>query len=301
MQTHTRAKLIEQGIKAADYKIFQENTIWSRYSNDKVDIGEELSLVIRTLNKALPLAKPLSALSIGSSAEPQFRILETHFRGGLYLLDVEKRAIDIIKERVRRQHTGHVYTILSDYKKAFMEKNRAVAFRDRRLNGKKMELVTLHHSLYYCCEGRWQALLRNLYREILGAQGAIHVVLMTAESKDTSTSTWLYNHFAGKYFNHKNDQDLRVLKKQLRDDPVFRNAQLISKTNDVMFFVEDFEKLMAVVWMILLYPDVHKYSLRQREEVTEFVFSNFWVKKRPIIQRQDHLVIYKGIGFPGLV
>jgi hypothetical protein len=92
-----------------------------------------------------------------------------------------------------------------------------------------------------------------------------------------------------------------VLKRELQRDPVFKKAQFISKTNDVKFFVEDFEKLMAVVWMILLYPDVHKYSLRQREEVTEFVFKNFWAKKRPIIQTQDHLVIYKSIGFPGLL
>jgi len=46
---------------------------------------------------------------------------------------------------------------------------------------------------------------------------------------------------------------------------------------------------------------VHKYSLKQREEITEFVYKHFWIKKRPLIQSQDHLVAYKGIGFKGLI
>ncbi|MBU1894235.1 MAG: class I SAM-dependent methyltransferase, partial [Candidatus Omnitrophica bacterium] len=100
-------KMIKRGIKIADSKMYQENKIWARYSNDKVDIGEELAKVIRTLNKELSLTKPMRALSVGSSAEPQFRILETAFRGGLYLLDVEKEALDIVNERLRRQYTGH--------------------------------------------------------------------------------------------------------------------------------------------------------------------------------------------------
>jgi hypothetical protein len=48
----------------------QQDKIWSRYSRDKVDIGETLAQVLRTLSKALPLGRPLRALSVGSSTEP---------------------------------------------------------------------------------------------------------------------------------------------------------------------------------------------------------------------------------------
>ena len=71
----------------------RQDKIWSRHSHDKVDIGETLAKVLRTLGKALPLARPIRALSIGSSNEPQFRILQTAFQGGLYLLDIEKEAL----------------------------------------------------------------------------------------------------------------------------------------------------------------------------------------------------------------
>ena len=52
---------------------------------------------------------------------------------------------------------------------------------------------------------------------------------------------------------------------------------------------------MAVVWMILLYPNVHPYTLKQRQEITGFVYERLWKKKEPLVQAQDHLVVYKGI------
>ena len=58
---------------------------------------------------------------------------------------------------------------------------------------------------------------------------------------------------------------------------------------------------MSAIWMILLYPEVHQYSLKQREEITEFIYKKFWKVKRPLVQLQDHLVIYRGIGFKGLI
>jgi hypothetical protein len=58
---------------------------------------------------------------------------------------------------------------------------------------------------------------------------------------------------------------------------------------------------MAIVWMILLYPNVHKYSLAQRREITEFVYRRFWRPRRPICQMQDHLVVYRGVGLRGLI
>ncbi len=121
-------KMIEAGLKAGCLKLNQQDKIWSRYSNDKVDIGEELAGVIRVLSKELPLSCKIRALSIGSSAEPQFRILETAFSGGLYLLDIEKEALDIVDERLKRQGTGHVTAINGDYNKIFLDTEETKGF-----------------------------------------------------------------------------------------------------------------------------------------------------------------------------
>ncbi len=50
--------------------MYQQDKVWARYSNDKVDVGDTLTTTLRTLSKALPLEAPLTALSIGSSTEP---------------------------------------------------------------------------------------------------------------------------------------------------------------------------------------------------------------------------------------
>lgn len=301
MARFTHSKMIKLGLKVADTKIYEEDKIWSRYSNDKVDIGETLARVIRTLSKAFPLHKTLRAFSIGSSAEPQFRILESAFRGGLYLLDVDKEALDIAKERIHRQRTDLVRTIPGDYTKIFLSHENTEHFFKTKLNGEKMNLITLHHSLYYCEKDSWHVVFRNLYQKILAHKGAIHAVLMAAESKDQYTTTWLYNHFVGKFFGNRNDQNLLNLKKELKKNSIFKNARILSRTSRVHFSTEDFEKFMAVVWMILLYPEVHEYSLAQREKITEFIYKKFWRKKRPLVQEQNHLVIYRGLGFKGLV
>jgi hypothetical protein len=93
------------GLRAAREHIHDQDRIWSRYSNDKVDIAGGLARVIRTLSKSLPLTKSLTALSIGSSNEPQFRILESAFRGGLYLLDIEEAALAIVGSSARIRST----------------------------------------------------------------------------------------------------------------------------------------------------------------------------------------------------
>ncbi|MFH1877966.1 MAG: class I SAM-dependent methyltransferase [Candidatus Omnitrophota bacterium] len=294
-------KLIKRGVDVADSLMFQEDKIWSRHSNDKIDIGEELAKVIRALNKAVPLKEKLRGISIGSSDEPQFRILETAFRGGLYLLDMEKAALDIIGERILRQYTDHVTPICADYTKVFIERVKTGLFLKKWLKGKKVNLITMHHSLYYSGEDTWQTILENLYTVILSKTAAVHIVLMAAKDTDEFSTTWLYNHFAGKYFGHRNNQDLLRFASQLRKNPVFSGAQILVRTNRVKFFVDDFEKFMAVIWMILLYPHVHLYSRKQREEITEFVYKKFWKKKRPLIQSQQHLVVYKGLPFNGIV
>ena len=282
------------GLRAAHTQVFAQDKVWSRYSNDKVDIAHHLAEVIRALSAALPLARPLRALSIGSSNEPQFRILESAFRGGLYLLDIEKEALDIVQERSRRQATDHVYPIRGDYRALLGDRHRA-----RRLDGRRMTLVTLHHSLYYSAESSWLPLVLGLYHEILaggrsgGPSAALHAVLMASRSRHRGSTTWLYNHFAGRYFGVRNDQDLRGFGQALREDARFAGARIAVTRSRVQCFVSDFEQLMGVVWMILLHPTVHRFSRAQQCEVIEHVYEHLWSRALPLVQEQDHLVIYR--------
>lgn len=294
-------KIIESGLRAAQDNMCGQDKIWSRYSHDKVDVGEVLAKVIRTLSSVLPLNLKLRALSVGSSDEPQFRILETAFRGGLYLLDINDCALNIVRERIKRQRTDHVITIKADYKKIFLNVKHQDDFSRHKLGNKKVHLVTLHHSLYYCLECDWFNIFDNLYSKFLAPKGAIHAVLMSSKSNGRTTTTWLYNHFVGKFFGAHNDQDLRIFKKKLQKYPAFKKAQVLLRTNRIYFDVSDFRKFMAVVWMILLYPNVYKYSLKQREEITEFIYKKFYKTRHPLVQEQDHLVVYKGIESKGLI
>lgn len=294
-------KMIEKGIKASDLIMTHEDKIWSKFSNDKVDIGQALVNVIRTLNKALPLNKQMKALSIGSSHEPQFRILESAFRGGLYLVDIEKEALGIVEERIHRQYTYHVTPIHCDYTKVFLDCGNVESFLEKHLAKHRMNLITLHHSLYYCREESWHELFNNLYANLLAPTGAMHAVLMAAGTEHLYTTSWLYDHFVGKFFGQRNTQNLSKFRNSLKKDPLYRNAQIHFRKSRVYFMPDGFEKFMAVVWMILLYPNVHNYSPGQREEITRFMYKNFWAKKRPLEQMQEHLVVYRGVKFRGLV
>jgi hypothetical protein len=285
----------------AESKMFQEDKVWSRYSNDKVDIGETLARVTRTLHKTLPLERALSALSIGSSNEPQFRLLETAFRSGLYLLDIEREALQVVRERILRQRTDHVYTIAGDFRQTLCDSESARQFVCSALGGSRMDLVTLHHSLYYCEASRWNSLFRNLLRDVLAERGAIHAVLMAPDSREFGTTGWLYERFASRFFGHHNEQDLQALGRGIRDAEEAADCQIIMKQSRIHFTADDFEKFMAVVWMILLCPSVHNFSDEQRQEITEFMMDEFWAKRRPLWQLQDHLVIYRGVEFPGLI
>jgi hypothetical protein len=62
-------------------------------------------------------------------------------------------------------------------------------------------------------------------------------------------------------------QDLKACDGELRADPLFAEAHVVSKLSRV----EDFEIVMAVVLMILLYPNVHQFSEAQQREVIEWV------------------------------
>src|SRR5262249_33733608 len=170
--------LIAHVVDAADDLILRQDKIWSKFSNDKVDIGESLARVLRTLCRALPPARPLRALSIGSSNEPQFRILQAFCQGGLVLMDIEREALDAVRGRTARQRTTAVRTVERDYTRIFLDARRTQRFRATRLGGRRVELITLHHSMYYCHEEDWHGLIDNLFDHLLARTGAIHAVLM---------------------------------------------------------------------------------------------------------------------------
>ena len=80
---------------------------------------------------------------------------------------------------------------------------------------------------------------------------------------------------------------------ELTVHPTFRNARISSESSEVRFWVDNFERYMAVVWMILLYPDGHRFNVDQRVEIIEFVIDRFWRPRRPLVQVQDYLTVFK--------
>jgi hypothetical protein len=146
----SRAAMIEAGIQCDHSPMMDEDDIWARYSNDKTDIGEHLARVIRTLTAALPVKRRLRALSIGSSSEPQSRILETAFRGGHFLLDIDSEPPDTVQDRVTRQSIPQVRMITGDYNQLLQAEDSVNTFFQQSLDSRKLDLVTLYHSLYYC-------------------------------------------------------------------------------------------------------------------------------------------------------
>ena len=283
-------------MSAGDSDMYDEDLIWSQYSGDKTDIGIELMQVIRVMIKALPLEKKLKVLSVGSGSEPQFKLLKAVFQSGVNLLDIDSFPLEIIKKYAEQRSIKNVSTIQEDYTKVLLKQKTTEQFLRNSLNGKKQDLITLHHSLYYCEEEVWTDLFTNLYEKILIRRGAIHAVLMSSNCRDQSSTTWLYNHFAGKFFDCHNDQDLKTFGSGLMENKTFCRALFTRKTHKVKFWIDDFEKFMAVVWMILLYPNVHKYTLEHKEEITEYIYHNFWLSKKPLVQMQDHLIILKNLG-----
>lgn len=294
------ARLARIARDAGRTRLYQQDKVWSRYSNDKVDIAATLGSVIRTLCHALPPRTALHALSVGSSNEPQFRILASLFQGGLHLLDIEEAALDVVAERIERQHTPHVDLIRGDFSRLLADDASTRRFRTRRLAGRRMTLVTLHHSLYYAPHAAWPGVLGRVYRHLLApsrdgrVSSALHAVLMASRSDDPRSTTWLYQHFAGRFFGVRNDQDLAAFARTLRRVPLGEDQQIVAKSSLVDFWVDDFERFMSVVWMILLYPNVHRYTLEQRLEITEHVYEQLWRRRRPLLQVQDHLAIYRG-------
>lgn len=165
-----------------------------------------------------------------------------------------------------------------------------------------MSLVTLHHSLYYAPCAAWHGIVDRIDRHLLargrgdGPHAALHAVLMASRSDDPRSTTWLYQRFAGRFFGMRNDQDLRAFARELARDPAYGDAQVHAKSTLVDFWCDDFARFMSVVWMILLYPNVHDYTPAQRIEITTHVYEKLWRRRRPMVQVQDHLVLYRGRG-----
>lgn len=282
-------------MRAGDSDMYDEDLIWSQHSGDKTDTGIELMQVIRAMTRALPFEKRLKVLSIGSGSEPQFKILKAAFQSGVNLLDIDGVPLEVLRKYAEQRSIKNVSTIQADYTKALINQADAEQFLRKSLYGKKQDLITLHHSLYYCEEQEWTDLFTSLYRKILARKGAIHAVMMSSKSRDHSSTTWLYNHFAGKFFDCHNEQDLKLFGTELEKNKAFSRAKFIRKTHKVKFWIDDFEKFMSVVWMILLYPNVHRYTLEEREEITEYIYHNFWTGQKPLVQMQNHLVVMKGV------
>ena len=293
MRVTSTENLVERGLKAAEYRIFEQNKIWARHASEKPDAGVSLMKAIRALHARTSPDRELSALAIGAGDEPQFRILQAAFQRGLWLYDVDGAALAKLRERLDRQSIDNVYLVQGDYEWDFKNPDAANYTRATILDGQRVDLVTLHHALYYCRASDWPFLISSIYQNVLASRGAMQMVLMSARDERPGSTTWLYNHFARKFSGIRTDQDLLALPKTLKENSVFRHCRVESESRQVTFWVDDFERFMAVVWMILLYPHGHDFSLAQRVEITEFIIEHFWRPERPLVQTQDYLTLHK--------
>jgi hypothetical protein len=291
--------LVERALRAADLPMIRHDKTWSRYSTDKPDIAKQLTRVLRTLAHSLPEEAPLAALSLGCSDEPQLRLLAPWCSGGLALVDIEPAALQALDERIRRQRLRQARTIRADFVQELADAAGAQRFRAAHLADRRVNLVTLHHSLYYAPRAMWEPLVNAICTELMardlpaarGPSSSLHAVLMAPRSDDETSTTWLYNHFVGRFFGHTNDQDLHSLALALHATPALGLSAVRTMRTRVEFFVDDFEKFMGVVWMILLHPGVHRFSPAQQEEVIRFVYDRLYSRRMPLVQEQDHMVV----------
>ena len=177
-----REKLIRQGIDAGETDMCREDRIWSEYSSDKVDISEVLMEVIGGLHRSRPPEERLRALSLGSGSEPQFQILQSAFRGGLYLVDIDDVPLARVRRDIRNRCIDNVATIRGDYTGLMSSPVTCRDFLRGELDGEGLDLITLHHSLYYSPVSSWSGLFSVMTSELLKDGGAIHAVMMSAHA-----------------------------------------------------------------------------------------------------------------------
>ncbi len=280
-------------MRAADRDLRDQVKTWERYTNEKADVARNLMVTVRSLLRDTLSNKKIRSLSIGSSDEPQFQVLHALSNGGLWLYDLDADALDILRERTRRLFLSDVHLEQGDYLADFLSEETAKAALETRFDGIPFDLITFHHALYYCSPEDWPDLLRSICLQILNAPGTLHLALMSSKTEQPYTTTWLYNRFAQKFFSTRNSQDLLQLPSKLRSMPGMRRMRYSTDSRAVRCRPQSFDDLMAVVWMILLYPHVHDFSADHRAEITEFVLDAFWLAERDLVQIQDYVTIAK--------
>ena len=253
------------GLRAARTQMYVQDKVWSRYSNDKVDIAHHLAAVIRRLVKSLPLGRPLRALSIGSSNEPQFRILESAFRGGLYLLDIEEAALDVVDERIARQATDHVHPFAATTGRCSATRAAPIASAAR---GSAAAACSSSRCTTRCTTATkhpgcrcWAGSSRR--SSPAAADGADGGDPRRADGESVARSPLddvalqpLRRHVLRRAerpgsapFRPRACAAIRVCRRRGR-----RGAQPRAVAH------RDFEAFMGVIWMILLHPTVHRFS-----------------------------------------
>lgn len=282
--------IYEAGLASAGYPIELQDGIWVRHSDDKIDIARQTGKVFAAIFARLGIRDDLRTLSLGCGIEPQLALFQA-LSSEIFLLDIEHAALETIKKNTQERFCNNVHPIHQDFT-AFLDEDFARTFCREQLAG-PLDTIFLHHSLYYLPQADWQRLLTNLYTHLLNPGGCIHGVLMSSRCENVLSTTWLYNHFAGEFCNHKNDQDLLLFAQQLQQTTAFCAAQIATTTAQIQFKTGDFSELMSVIWMILLYPQVHSYTGGQMTQIIGHVYEKFFMTAQPLLQEQDHLVITK--------
>jgi len=280
--------LHDAGLVSAGFPIELQNEIWSRRSGDKADIARQTGRVFASLYARLGARDDLRVLSLGCGIEPQLAIYQALARE-IFLLDIDQGSLDHLRQNAAEHFCNNIHVIRQDFT-GFLDEGFTRSFCGK-LADKPAEAVFLHHSLYYLPQCDWLCLLRNIYTHLLAPGGSIHCVLMSSRCADPQSTTWLYNHFAGAFCQHKNDQDLLLFAQEVPGAAGFSGAQISASSSRVRFHGKDFSELMAVVWMILLYPQVHQYTAEQMAQIICHIYRHFFVSGVPLLQEQDHLVI----------
>lgn len=282
--------LMEAGLSSAGFAIDLQDEIWSMHSNDKIDIARQTGRVFADLFARLGARDDLRVMSLGCGIEPQLQVYQA-LAAQIFLIDIDQNAIGDIRQKARQRFCQNINAIQQDFS-GFLDPEFFATFCQKAVK-KPLEAVFLHHSLYYLPQRDWHRLIGNIYTHLLCPGGSIHCVLMSSRCVDPQSTTWLYNHFAGRFCGHTNDQDLLAFEHELSALPACAGARMQTQTTRVQFKATDFSELMAVIWMILLYPQVHDYSDAQMREIVTHIYRRFFLPAVPLMQEQDHLVITK--------
>jgi len=291
--THSRNDLIEIGLKAATLGLRHQVRQWERHTDEKADVARDMMRGVRALLRERAPDQRFRTLSIGSSEEPQFQVLHALSDGGLWLYDCDTAALDALKTRVAQTLLNDVHLVQGDYLHDFRDRETANATLQTRLGGVPFDLVTLHHALYYCRPEEWPDLVHALCSQVLTAPGRLHLALMSSSTKRPYSTTWLYNRFAEKFCGTHNTQNLLDLPARIKTLPAGGDLYFTARSSAVRCRPQRFEDLMAVVWMIMLCPQVHDFSIDQQVEITEYVLDEFWLPGRDLVQVQDYVTITK--------